>query len=36
VEGGDTVHASKLVAAGDDHRDASFVRVSRTYSAIYI
>jgi hypothetical protein len=28
VNGGDIIHASELVSSGDDHRDASFVRVS--------
>lgn len=28
-DGGDTMHASTLVAMGDDRRDASYVRVSR-------
>jgi hypothetical protein len=28
VNEGDIIHASELVSSGDDHRDASFVRVS--------
>jgi hypothetical protein len=28
INGGDTIHASTLVPAGDDYRDASFLRVS--------
>lgn len=28
VNGGDIIHASELISSGDDHRDASFVRVS--------
>jgi hypothetical protein len=28
LDGGDVMHASALVAVGDDHRDATFVRVS--------
>jgi hypothetical protein len=28
IDGGDIVHASTLVSASDDRRDASFLRVS--------
>jgi hypothetical protein len=28
INGGDIIHASTLVSAGDDRRDASFLRVS--------
>jgi hypothetical protein len=36
LDGGDTINASALVAVGDDHRDATFVRVGDILKHCYL